>query len=84
MLGQLEIPLDIILQMICFNPRKIFNLKSIISVGEKADLTIFNADHEYNFTEENIKSKSSNTPLLGKKLKGVALATILGDKINVN
>lgn len=83
-LGKLEVPVDQILNMVCFNPRKIFNLKSTISVGEKADLTIFNADHEYVFSKEDLRSKSINSPLLGKELKGVVLATILDTKININ
>jgi dihydroorotase len=84
MLSQLDIPLEVILNMLCFNPRNIFNLKSSISIGEKADLTIFNSTEEYNFSKENIKSKSSNSPLLGKKLKGIVHATILNDMSNIN
>jgi dihydroorotase len=84
MLCKLEVPVDLILNMVCFNPRKIFNIKSTITVGEKADLTIFNADHEYVFSKEHLRSKSINSPLLGKELKGVALATILDTKININ
>ena len=84
MLGHLEIPMDIILDMICFKPRSIFNLRSSISIGEKADLTIFHSSEEYTFSKEHIKSKSMNSPLVGKKLKGVVHATILNDMININ
>jgi dihydroorotase len=83
MLGHLDIPLDIILDMICFKPRTIFNLKSTISIGEKADLTIFNSSEEYTFSKEHIKSKSMNSPLVGKKLKGFVHATILNDKMSI-
>ena len=84
MLGQLEVPLDIILDMICFKPRNIFNVKSSIAVGEKADLTIFNSSDEYEFSKEHIRSKSLNSPLLGKKLKGYVHATIFNQMININ
>ena len=83
MLCQLEIPTDIILNMLCFNPRKIFNLNSSISIGAKADLTIFNPFEEYEFSKEHIKSKSLNSPLIGKKLKGLVYATILDNMINI-
>ena len=84
MLGHLEIPMDIILDMMCFKPRSIFNLRSSISIGEKADLTIFNTSEEYTFSKEHIKSKSMNSPLVGKKLKGFVHATILNDMVNIN
>jgi dihydroorotase len=84
MLGHLEIPMDIILDMMCFKPRSIFNLRSSISIGEKADLTIFNTSEEYTFSKEHIKSKSMNSPLVGKKLKGFVYATILNDMVNIN
>jgi dihydroorotase len=84
MLGHLDIPLDVTLDMICFKPRSIFNLRSSISIGEKADLTIFNSSEEYNFSKEHIISKSMNSPMVGKKLKGYVHATILNDMVNIN
>jgi dihydroorotase len=84
MLGHLDIPLDVTLDMICFKPRSIFNLRSSISIGEKADLTIFNSSEEHIFSKEHIKSKSMNSPLVGKKLKGYVHATILNDMVNIN
>ena len=84
MLGHLDIPLDVTLDMICFKPRSIFNLRSSISIGEKADLTIFNSSEEYNFSKEHIISKSMNSPMVGKKLKGYVHATILNDMFNIN
>jgi len=84
MLGHLDIPLDVTLDMICFKPRSIFNLRSSISIGEKADLTIFNSSEEHIFSKEHIKSKSMNSPMVGKKLKGYVHATILNDMVNIN
>ena len=84
MLGHLDIPLDVTLDMICFKPRSIFNLRSSILIGEKADLTIFNSSEEHIFSKEHIKSKSMNSPMVGKKLKGYVHATILNDMFNIN
>jgi dihydroorotase len=35
---------------------------------------LFNPDLEWEFTKGDIKSKSNNTPFVGEKLKGKALA----------
>jgi dihydroorotase len=84
MLVKLGFDLDLILNLISTNPRKIFNLPSTIAVGNVADITIFDPNREYEFTASNIKSKSLNSPLNGKQLKGIVIATILGEKYNVN
>lgn len=54
-------------------PHKILGLKPpVINVGEEANLTLINPTEEWFFTEDNIVSKSKNTPFLGKKLTGKA------------
>ena len=50
-----------------------------INVGNKADITLFTANVEHIFSEKDIKSKSSNTPLLGKKMNGIVVGTILNN-----
>ncbi len=83
-LGILNIEIDKILELICVNPRKIVNLTNTIEVGSTADLTLFNPTIEYEFSAATIKSKSSNTPFVGKKLKGKVLATILNNNIHLS
>lgn len=83
-LGALSIPIEAILTTLCFNPRKIFGLVSSIEVGSKADITLFNPDTEFTLTPADIKSKSVNSPFIGKKLKGLVLATILDKKLKIN
>jgi dihydroorotase len=61
---------DEILQVICYNPRKIFNLNGSISEGESADLTFFKPDETVNFTADNLGSKSKNCPYIHTTLKG--------------
>ena len=64
------------------NIRRIFGLTSPqIKVGEKANLTLFDPDKEFTFTEENIYSKSRNNPFVGKKLKGKVFGIINEDKV---
>ena len=64
------------------NVRNIFGqeIPSIMK-GNKANLTLFNADEEYIFEEKNIFSKSKNNAFIGKKLKGKVIGIINGDKV---
>lgn len=84
LLGTTGLQEDEILNAICFSPRKIFSMDSSINVGNKADITIYNSQAENLFTESDIKSKSSNSPVIGNLLKGEVIATILGNKFNTN
>lgn len=60
----------------------IFGLnKPDIKPGEKADLTVFDPNAEWVYLPTKIKSKSNNSPIIGKKLKGKAIATIKGNLI---
>ncbi len=64
------------------NPQKRFGITSTkIAKGEKANLTLFNPDATYTFSEENILSKSKNSSFLGKKLKGFAYGVIAKNKM---
>ena len=70
-----QIGLDTLIEKISLNPRKILKLKEvIIEEGEYANITLFDPELEWVFTAADIKSKSSNTPFIGEKLKGKALA----------
>jgi dihydroorotase len=72
------VPLDTLLETFTINPRKRLNIKSpSIKVGEKAELTIFDPDLEWTFTENNNLSKSKNSPFFNKPLTGKALKTII-------
>ncbi len=52
-----------------------------IKEGEKADLAIVDMACEYIFQEEDILSKSKNSPFLGRTLKGRCDLTMVGGKI---
>lgn len=64
---------------------EIFNLPiSKIEIGEKANLTLFDPNAEYVFSEKNIFSKSKNNAFIGKTLKGKPLGIINGEALFLN
>jgi len=84
-LGAIGCSPELFVKMQTTNIRKLFNLPvSEIKKGEKANLTLFDPESSYLFTEDHIYSKSKNTPMPGKKLKGLAFGIINGDKLLLN
>lgn len=74
--------LDEIICCLTENPRKRFELNQTkISKGEKADLTLFNPEFKYIFSEQHILSKSKNSALLGKELKGKAYGIFANNQL---
>lgn len=70
--------------MVGINSRKIFNLPTVsLEAGSIADLTLFEPDGEYVFTEQLIQSKSKNSPFIGQTLKGKPVGVINGMKTSV-
>ena len=64
------------------NPARLLNLsKGTLSAGADADVTVLDPDHEWFFRREDSASKSKNNPFFGWKLKGKAVATIVGGKL---
>lgn len=58
--------------------------KSKIEEGVTANLTLFAPETEWVLNENDIKSKSKNTALIGKKLKGKVVAVINNNQLHVN
>ncbi|MEP5256472.1 MAG: dihydroorotase [Winogradskyella arenosi] len=52
-----------------------------INEGELADITLFNPDKSYTFSQADISSRSKNSMFLGSALKGVAYGVIANDKM---
>jgi dihydroorotase len=70
-----DLTLEEIVEKISTNPRRIALKEELkIEEGEIANITLFNPDVEWEVTKSDIKSKSRNTPFIGKTLKGKALA----------
>jgi dihydroorotase len=67
-----------LIELLSTNPRKIINQKT------NSDFIILNFEEEYTITEKNIKSKSKNTPYIGKPLKGKVKAVFSKGKLIIN
>ncbi len=62
---------DLIVEKLSVNPRKLLGLKTAsINVGEKANFTVYHPTKEWVYDASTNISKSNNSPLLGKTLKG--------------
>jgi len=78
--GVMELPAAIA-KLSC-SPAEILNIRGgAIEEGKEADLTIIDPHAEYLLSREIIKSKSTNSPFLGKKLKGKAVLTMVKGRI---
>jgi dihydroorotase len=55
--------------------------ESSINVGEKVNLSLFNPDTSYEFSQSNITSKSKNSAFLGQTLKGETYGIIANNKL---
>lgn len=65
------IELDNFIDLITNKPRKIFGLPEImIEEGATANLSLFNPDENWKFSDADILSTSKNAALLGKSMKG--------------
>ena len=66
-----------IIKLFSIKPAKIMNIEiHEINVNKKADLVIIDPDKEWVFTEQDIYSKSNNTPFINKTFKGKVDYTI--------
>jgi dihydroorotase len=65
------VSIDHKINLLAINPRRLFDLP-VPEIAEKAaaNLTLFDPDLEWTFGESDIRSKSRNSPFLGKQLKG--------------
>lgn len=66
-----------IINKISINPRRILNIPiPSIKENQPANLTLFNPDEQWTLKETDIKSRSKNTPFIGKKFTGKAVGII--------
>ncbi len=69
-------------RLMSYSPAKVLKLdRGEIKLGAIADLTVFDPEKEYVYTEDMIVSKSKNSPFIGKKLKGEVAYTIVNGKV---
>ncbi|MFN3471912.1 MAG: dihydroorotase [Aquificaceae bacterium] len=77
------ISLSRMVELMSCNPAKILGLEGCgsIRVGSRANLVIFDPEKEWIFGEETSFSKSRNTPLWNKLLKGKVIYTIFEGRV---
>lgn len=72
-------------ELISINPRKILGLDlPSIKEGAIANVTMFDPEITYTFTEDAIKSKSKNSAFIGKELKGKVIGIINNKQLKLN
>lgn len=70
-----KLSLSQLLEKVVINPRKILNLEiPVIKEGNKANITLFNTDEEWTYSPREVRSKSKNSPYIGEKMSGRAVA----------
>ncbi|NOQ46056.1 MAG: amidohydrolase family protein [Desulfobulbaceae bacterium] len=71
-----------LVELMSVNPAAILGLQAgSLEAGTTADVTIINPDLEFHYTEDQVVSKSKNSPFLGWRLQGRAVLTMLGGRI---
>jgi len=79
---QAGLSIDLAVQKLAIGPREILNIDiPVIAEGEPANLVIFDADAEWEYTNKNNRSKSSNSPFIGQNLKGRILLTCNNNQV---
>jgi dihydroorotase len=74
-----------IISLMSDNARRIFGLKQTsIAVGNISSITLFDPSGKFTLKEENIHSKSKNTPFINATLQGKVIGIINGEKVFLN
>ena len=72
-------------ELVSINPRKILGMDvPTINIGAVANVTIFDPQATYTFTEADIRSKSKNSAFIGKELKGKVIGIINNNQLKLN
>jgi dihydroorotase len=78
------VDLDILIEKITTNPRKLLGLDiPKIEVEEKANLTLFDPNKTWTFDEKANLSKSRNSPWMNKEIKGKAVAVLNNGRVRI-
>lgn len=74
-----------LVELLSVNPRKIFKKAAAgIRENEKADLTLFSPEQKWVVKESDLKSRSKNSPFIGKELKGKVIGIIHKEQLFLN
>lgn len=79
-----------LIELLTINPARLCNLDQLkkplgsIAPGSAADVTIIDPNHEWTINPDDFKSKSTNTPFLGTKVKGRAVTVIVNGRLKLD
>ena len=77
-----KIDLQTLISKMTYEPAQIFKLDAgTLSVGAPADVAIIDTNLEWTVDDKKFYTRGSHSPFIGRKLKGRAVATIIGGKI---
>ena len=77
-----SLPLNKIIETLTINPAKILQIKKgSLSKGSDGDICIFDLEAPWAIKAEELKSKSKNTAIEGRKLQGKVLMTFLNGEL---
>jgi len=77
-----SLPLNKIIETLTINPAKILQInKGTLKKGSDGDICIFDLDKPWVVKAEELKSKSKNTAIEGRKLQGKVLMTFLNGEL---
>jgi dihydroorotase len=80
-----EIEIADLIEKVTDAPRKLLKLQQVvIDVDTRANLTLFDPNFEWTFSSDQNLSKSKNSPWLGHKLKGRAVAVFNNSKQSID
>ena len=75
------ISLEKLVELMCVNPRKRFNIGSPFEIGQSADFTVYDLNEKYTVDPEKFLSMGRATPFAGKEVYGRCLMTAVKGEI---
>ena len=73
-----SVPLNTLIASLTSNPSKILGIdKGTLGKGKEADICVVDLNKPWSVEKENLKSKSKNTPIEGRKLQGQVIKTFI-------
>jgi dihydroorotase len=74
-----------LVELLSTNPARILGVKGgSLGIGSLADIAVIDPEEKFILQEQDIYSKSKNSPFLGSKLQGKAVLTLCGGRITHN
>ncbi|MCM8820786.1 MAG: dihydroorotase, partial [Candidatus Omnitrophica bacterium] len=71
-----------IISLLTTGPARVLGIdRGCIAEGRYADVVVFDPEREWIYRKEDIRSKSKNSPFIGRKMKGKVLKTICKGKV---